>query len=136
MTPGCALWAKAAVAARTTIIRAAPGSIISVSFAKSIYDCYFSLRQNPATERNTLVPVWFPIGPAMVVGFKNVGGTILIYLLFDTAGTSIFENSFSSTFGFTTTLSMIIFSGGTGVSRIPKEFLPTGRTLVSRTNGI
>src|SRR6516164_11458092 len=54
------------------------------------------------------------------------------YLLFDTAGTSIFENSFSSIFGFTTTLSITILSGGTGVSLKPSAFLPTGRTLVSK----
>jgi len=60
----------------------------------------------------------------------------LFYLLFDTAATSIFENRFSSILGFTTTLSMTIFSGGKRVSLTPNAFLPTGRTLVSMMNGI
>src|SRR5215469_6510451 len=58
------------------------------------------------------------------------------YLLFATAGTCSFENNFSSNLGFTTILSMMIFSGGTGVSLKPSEFLPTGRTLVSKRKGI
>ena len=49
---------------------------------------------------------------------------------------SSFENSLSSNLGLTTTLSIVIFSGGTGVSRMPSAFLPTGRTLVSKINGI
>jgi len=68
--------------------------------------------------------------------FKNVAGANPFYLLFDTAGASIFENSCSSNFGFTTTFSMTIFSGGTGVSLRPSAFVLTGRTLVSETNGI
>ena len=47
-----------------------------------------------------------------------------------------FEKSESSNLGFTSTFSMMVCSGGTGVSRNPCAVRATGRTLVSRTNGI
>lgn len=59
-----------------------------------------------------------------------------VYLAFGAAGMAGFENSAASNFAFITTLSIIAFSGGTGVSLNPRAVLVTGRTLVSRTNGI
>src|SRR5579863_3192106 len=50
-------------------------------------------------------------------------------------GTTGLENSPASNLGFISTFSIIVFSGGTGVSG-PKAVLATGSTLVSRTNGI
>src|ERR1700694_824090 len=47
-----------------------------------------------------------------------------------------FEKSASSSFAFTTTFSITILSGGTGVPPNPTAVLATGRTLVSKTNGI
>jgi hypothetical protein len=43
-----------------------------------------------------------------------------------------FENSASSNLGFITTFSIVVFSGGTGVSRSPNAVFATARTLVSR----
>src|SRR4029077_6895051 len=45
VVPGCALWAKAAVAAKTTVTLVAIRNVISVSFAKSICS-ELSLRQD------------------------------------------------------------------------------------------
>ena len=59
-----------------------------------------------------------------------------VYLAFGAAGMAGFENSAASNFAFITTFSIIAFSGGTGVSLNPRAVLLTGRTLVSRTNGI
>src|SRR6266566_237334 len=58
-----------------------------------------------------------------------------VYLAFDATGTG-FENSPASSLGLITTFSIRTFSGGTGVSLSPRAFFVTGRTLVSRTNGI
>ena len=58
------------------------------------------------------------------------------YLAFDAVASCGLENDASSSLGFTVTLSMRIFSGGTGVSRNPVAVLLTGRTFVSRTKGI
>lgn len=47
-----------------------------------------------------------------------------------------FANVEGSSLGFTSTFSRLIFSTGTGVSLSPVAVVVTGRTLVSRTNGI
>jgi len=54
----------------------------------------------------------------------------------DAVTTSGFIKSDASSFGFTTTESMMIFSGGTGVSLNPLTVDVKGRTLVSRRKGI
>src|SRR2546426_10788188 len=58
-----------------------------------------------------------------------------VYLAFDATSIWGFENSDSSSLGFTTTVSMIVFSAGTSGSLSPSAVWATGRTFVSRTNG-
>lgn len=70
------------------------------------------------------------------VRVQKWGRANLSYLLVDAAGASTFENSCSFNFGFTTTFSMTILPGGTGVTLRPGAVVLTGRTLVSETNGI
>ncbi len=60
----------------------------------------------------------------------------LVYLEFAAIPASGFVNSASSNWGFTTTFSIMIFSGGTAGSLNPVPVWATGRTLVSRTYGI
>jgi hypothetical protein len=60
----------------------------------------------------------------------------VVYLVFDAAQIFGFENRDSSSLGFTSTLVMLIFSGGTGGSLNPSAVLATWRTFVSRTYGI
>lgn|ERR1035437_1936579 len=57
------------------------------------------------------------------------------YLWLEATSICGLPNRDSSSFGFTSTLSMLIFSGGTGIAL---TFVPvfTGRTLVSKVNGI
>jgi hypothetical protein len=79
-------------------------------------------------------------------GFESRGARVSLawrvvfnlgYLLFNAAvRVSGFENKESARMGFTVTLSMMIFSGGTGVSLDPVAVFATGRTLVSKTKGI
>ena len=60
---------------------------------------------------------------------------IFVYLWLEATSTCGFPNRDASSFGFTSTFSMLIFSSGIGVSR---TFVPesTVRTLVSKVNGI
>src|SRR5882762_3876624 len=60
----------------------------------------------------------------------------VVYLEFAATPASGFVNSASSNWGFTTTFSIMIFSGGTAGSLNPSFVWATGRTLVSRTYGI
>ncbi len=59
-----------------------------------------------------------------------------VYLGFAATPASGFVNSASSNCGFTTTFSIMIFSGGTAGSLNPIFVRATGRTLVSKTYGI
>jgi hypothetical protein len=58
------------------------------------------------------------------------------YLVFGATAISGFEKSFSSSLGFTTTFSMVIFSAGTGGSLNPFAVRATWRTFVSKICGI
>jgi len=74
---------------------------------------------------------------ARVVNFPNHSLTNrpLVYLALGATGAGL-ENLVASNLGLITTFSMVTFSGGTGVSLTPSAVLATGRTLVSKRNGI
>src|SRR5262249_23465547 len=96
------------------------------------WDSFFRRLKPTATDaslhlgggRPTILCAYLPLGacPTPTPGFAPP--------------TSGFEKRHSSIFGFTTTLSMVIFSAGTGGSLNPSAVLTTGRTFVSRTYGI
>jgi hypothetical protein len=120
------------------IVQISPAWIFPMQFVLFTVTVSAKARTSTAVMIISASPSTLSAGPQVRLrSTANVGWASAIgYFVFAALVTSGFEKSFSSSLGFTTTLSMMIFSGGTGTSFIPTAVWATGRTFVSRTNGI